>query len=103
MDAFMVDVTEISHVKENAEVILIGSQGKERITAQDIADKVGSIPYEVLTSIGERVKRIYRTLWNTNEGEKVGSLYSVQSRKPTLKNSIGYHNDFSLKSSGYVC
>lgn len=62
MDAFMVDVTKIPHVKENADVILIGSQGKERITAQDIADKVGSIPYEVLTSIGERVKRIYRTL-----------------------------------------
>lgn len=38
-----------------------------------------------------------------NEEEKVGSLYSTQSRKPTLKNFIGFHNDFSLKSSGYVC
>jgi alanine racemase len=47
-------------VKENAEVILIGSHGKEKITAQQIADKTGTIPYEVLTSIGHRVKRIYK-------------------------------------------
>ena len=60
MDTTMVDVTEVSHVKENTEVILIGSQGKEKITAQDIADKIGTIPYEVLTSIGHRVKRIYK-------------------------------------------
>ncbi|MEF9438082.1 MAG: hypothetical protein L0922_04825 [Candidatus Mariimomonas ferrooxydans] len=45
---------------------MIGSQGKEKITAQDIADKIDSIPYEVLTTIGQRVKlnwldnRIYR-------------------------------------------
>ncbi|MEK6528640.1 MAG: alanine racemase C-terminal domain-containing protein, partial [Nitrospirota bacterium] len=42
------------------EAVLIGSQGKEKITAQDIADKIGTIPYEVLTSIGRRVKRIYK-------------------------------------------
>ncbi len=60
MDTIMVDVTEIPRVKENAEVVLIGSQGKEKITAQDIADKIGTIPYEVLTSIGQRVKRIYK-------------------------------------------
>ena len=60
MDTTMVDVTEVPHVKENIEVILIGSQGKEKITAQDIADKIGTIPYEVLTSIGHRVKRIYK-------------------------------------------
>ena len=59
MDAFMVDITEIPHVKEGAEVVLIGSHGKEKITALDIADKIGSIPYEVLTSIGNRVKRTY--------------------------------------------
>ncbi len=60
MDAIMVDVTGIPHVKEGADVVLIGSQGKEKITAQDIADKIDSIPYEVLTTIGQRVKRIYR-------------------------------------------
>lgn len=60
MDTIMVDVTEVPHVKENTDVMLIGSQGKEKITAQDIADKIGSIPYEVLTTIGHRVKRIYK-------------------------------------------
>jgi len=60
MDTIMVDVTEIPHIKENADVILIGGEGKEKITAQEIADKTGTIPYEVLTAIGHRVKRIYK-------------------------------------------
>ena len=60
MDTIMVDVTEIPRAKENSEVVLIGEQGKEKITAQDISDRIGTIPYEVLTSIGQRVKRIYR-------------------------------------------
>lgn len=60
MDTFMVDVTDIPDVSYGSEVVLIGRQGKERITADDIADKTGTIPYEVLTSIGPRVKRIYK-------------------------------------------
>jgi len=59
MDTFMVDVTDIPNVSINSEVVLIGSFGRERITAKDIADRTGTIPYEVLTSIGQRVKRIY--------------------------------------------
>jgi alanine racemase len=60
MDTVMLDVTGIPGVKENAEVVLIGSQGRERITAGEIADKTGTIPYEVLTSISQRVKRVYK-------------------------------------------
>lgn len=60
MDTIIVDITDIPHVKKDVEAVLIGSQGKEKITAQDIADKIGTIPYEVLTSIGRRVKRIYK-------------------------------------------
>jgi alanine racemase len=59
MDTILVDVTEIPGVKENAEVVLIGQQGEEEISAKDIADMIDTIPYEVLTSIGERVKRTY--------------------------------------------
>ncbi|MBI4826265.1 MAG: hypothetical protein HY807_07570 [Nitrospirae bacterium] len=40
--------------------MLIGSKGKNKITAQDIADQIGTIPYEVLTSIGKRVERVYK-------------------------------------------
>jgi alanine racemase len=59
MDTTMVDITEIPGVKEKADVVLIGRQGRDEISAQDIADMIDTIPYEVLTSIGERVKRIY--------------------------------------------
>jgi alanine racemase len=59
MDTTMIDITDIHGVNYNSEVVLIGSQGKERITAQDIAEKTGTIPYEVLTSIGQRVTRVY--------------------------------------------
>jgi alanine racemase len=60
MDTFMVDVTDIPDISIDSEVVLIGSSGRERITAKDIADSTGTIPYEVLTSIGQRVKRVYR-------------------------------------------
>ncbi|GAB4536327.1 MAG: alanine racemase [Thermodesulfovibrionia bacterium] len=59
MDTIMVDVTDIHDIDIDSEVVLIGSSGKERVTAEEIADKIGTIPYEVLTSIGERVERVY--------------------------------------------
>lgn len=59
MDMCMVDVTEVSGVTEGDDVVLIGSQGGGRITAEDIAAKSGTIPYEVLCGIGSRVPRIY--------------------------------------------
>lgn len=59
MDTVMVDATGINGLRENAEAVLIGCQGSESITAQDIADRTGTIPYEVLTSVGKRVKRVY--------------------------------------------
>ncbi len=54
MDLSMVDVTNIE-AKEGDEVILMG----EGITAQIIAKQLNTIPYEVLTSISQRVKRVY--------------------------------------------
>ena len=60
MDFIMVDVTDIPRVKVGDEVVLMGRQGKERITADEIAEKIDSISYEVLCSIGKRVPRIYK-------------------------------------------
>jgi len=60
MDTIMVDATDIPNLTKDSGVILIGSQGKAKITAQDIADRIGTIPYEVLTSIGRRVARVYK-------------------------------------------
>ena len=59
MDMCMLDVTDIPGVKEGDEAVLIGKQGKERITSDDIADKIGTIAYEVLCGINDRVPRIY--------------------------------------------
>jgi len=60
MDLMMVDVTHIPGVSLGDEVILMGKQGKERITAEEIAEKIGSISYEILCSIGKRVPRTYK-------------------------------------------
>ncbi len=60
MDMCMVDVTEVPSVREGDDVVLIGSQGGERITAEDIAAKTGTIAYEVLCGISSRVPRIYK-------------------------------------------
>lgn len=57
MDLTMIDVTNIEGVTLNDEVVIIGSQGADTITADDIADKTGTISYEVLTSIAPRVPR----------------------------------------------
>jgi alanine racemase len=56
----MVDVTDIPNVSIGDEVVLMGSQGRDKITAEEIADKINSISYEVLCSVGKRVPRIYK-------------------------------------------
>lgn len=59
MDECMVDIGD-DEIGCGEEVMLIGSQGKECITAGQLADKCGTIPYEILTAISARVPRIYR-------------------------------------------
>ena len=58
MDQTMVDVTDIPGVVPGDEVVLIGEQGSERITAADMAQLTGTIAYEVLCAITARVPRI---------------------------------------------
>ena len=59
MDMTMVDVTGVPDVRVGDEVVLIGRQGAEEITADDVAELQGTISYEVLCRIGPRVPRIY--------------------------------------------
>ncbi|MDH5318560.1 MAG: hypothetical protein OEW14_09405, partial [Nitrospira sp.] len=61
MDMVMVDVTEVQDVAVGDEVVLIGQQGTERITAQDIAEWTGTISYEVLCAISQKIPRFYRS------------------------------------------
>lgn len=60
MDLTMVDVTNIPGVVAGDEVVLIGTQGEERMTAEELASKAGTISYEIFTSISKRVPRIFR-------------------------------------------
>lgn len=58
MDQCVIDVTEIPGVQAGDEVVILGSQGDETITAYDHADAAGTIPWEIFTRIGARVPRI---------------------------------------------
>ncbi len=60
MDQVMVQLDEIPDAKAGDEVILIGHQGDETITAEEIADSWETINYEVVCGIGQRVARIYK-------------------------------------------
>jgi alanine racemase len=62
MDMVMVDVTEISGAQVGDEVMLIGQQGQEAIWANELAEWMDTIPYEVLCGIGPRVPRLYQTI-----------------------------------------
>jgi alanine racemase len=57
MDYAMVDVSDVAGVRRGDPVTLIGTQGGERITADDVADWLGTISYEVLATILPRVPR----------------------------------------------
>ena len=59
MDMCMLDVTDVPGVCEGDEAVLIGKQGDQRITADELAHKTGTIPYEVLCGISSRVPRVY--------------------------------------------
>jgi alanine racemase len=59
MDQCLVDVTDVPNVKLGDEVVLMGSQGDLTITADEIAEKVGTIGYEVICSFGIRLPKVY--------------------------------------------
>jgi len=59
MDQFVVDVTGIPGVQQDDEVVLVGRQGDERISAEEIGRLAGSINYEVTTGLLPRVVRKY--------------------------------------------
>jgi alanine racemase len=58
MDQLMVDVGDLP-VERGDEVVLIGAQGHEAITAAEWAERLGTIAYEIVCGIGPRVPRTY--------------------------------------------
>lgn len=61
MDQLLADVTEIEGVRPGDEAVLMGRDGDEEITAEDIARWSGTISYEILLSVSNRVDREYVT------------------------------------------
>ena len=59
MDQMVVDVTGIEEAVPGDEVTLMGTEGQETISAEDIASWAGTISYEILLSCGSRVERIF--------------------------------------------
>jgi len=59
MDLTMIDVGHIPGVTLEDEVVILGCQGNESITADEIAGLLGTINYEIVSSLTSRVARIY--------------------------------------------
>jgi alanine racemase len=69
MDQFVVDVSGIPDVQHDDEVVILGRQGEEEISADEIATWAGTINYEVVTSILSRVSRLYLHGNVANQGQ----------------------------------
>ncbi|HEX9074335.1 MAG TPA: alanine racemase [Anaerolineae bacterium] len=59
MDQTMVDVTDIEGVQAGDEVVLIGRQGAEEISAEQVADRLGTNNYETVATLSDRLERRY--------------------------------------------
>ena len=60
MDAFMVDVSHIPEVKLGDEVVVMGRQGKDEITAHDLGKWTNTFAYEIMTRMGKRLPIVYK-------------------------------------------
>lgn len=59
MDQFMVDVSHIDNVEQGDIVTLVGKDGENVITVEEIADLAGTFNYEFICGIGKRIPRVY--------------------------------------------
>lgn len=59
MDLTMIDVTEVEDISEGEEVVVLGQQGGDTITAKELSVRINTIPYEIITSLGSRAKKEY--------------------------------------------
>jgi len=59
MDLMMIDVSKIDNVQVGDEVVLMGRDANEEISCAELADRTGTITWEIVTRIGSRVRRVY--------------------------------------------
>jgi alanine racemase len=59
MDLILIDVSHVNDVELGDEVVLMGRDGIEEISCSELAEKAGTIPWEIFTGIGPRVRRVF--------------------------------------------
>ena len=59
MDLMMIDVSQIEDAAVGDEVVLMGRQGEQEISTAELADRAGTITWEIVTRIGSRVRRVF--------------------------------------------
>jgi alanine racemase len=73
MDQLMLDVTEVPSVQTGDTVTLMGSDGEQAVTADEIAERTGTINYEIVCGVATRVPRVFK-----KGGNVVGCLDYLQ-------------------------
>ena len=61
MDQFMVNMGR-QKIPSGEDAVLIGNQGDETLEIENLAEELGTIPYELLTGLNQRIPRIYLEL-----------------------------------------
>ena len=89
MDQFMVDIGE-GEVYVGDEATLIGKQGGEEILLSEVAKEAGTIPYELLCALNDRLPRIY------TKGEPIAKRKKINRGAPSVRRYTG--NRISLGS-----
>jgi alanine racemase len=59
MDLMLIDVSEVNQLQVGDQVVLMGRDGTEEIPCSELAEKAGTIPWEIVSRIGVRVRRVY--------------------------------------------
>lgn len=59
MDLMMIDVSEIDGVQAGDEAVLMGRDGNEEVSCAELAERAGTITWEITTRIGSRVRRVF--------------------------------------------
>ncbi|HUE76352.1 MAG TPA: alanine racemase [Longimicrobiales bacterium] len=68
MDLTVVDLTDVAEAEVGDVATLIGADGSERIALEEVAARAGTIGYEILTGLGQRLPRIETTTESEREG-----------------------------------
>ncbi len=92
MNLTMADVTDIAEVRPGDEVVLLGAQGREVISAEEMAGWADTISYEILTSISPRIPRHYT--WSQGEPANAYRRQARSSRAaaPVMEAVQGSHH-----------